>query len=485
MLSPPITGNNDLDAFLYDLQISNTNSNNGYSVDYNTGIISDPNGNIIGYLYQYIAVKYADDNTGGGFSNVQTGKSYFGIRNQKTTVESDNPSDYRWFFVDGTFGTSRFLYYWVLGGRKIKFLVDTSPPDYHWILDNGLVIDLDITVPEKTITHSEIMAETIRELEIADRAVTAAKVNIAAIESATGYLSANSVGTEQLADTAVTEFKIANAAITAAKTNIASVNALTGNLNANSVGSTQITDDAITAPKITAGAIVAGKIAANAVTANTIAAGSIVADKVATNAITSEKIIAGAIVAGKLGVGAVTANTIAAGSIVADKIATNAITSEKIIAGAIVAGKLGVGAVTASTIEASAITSEKIATDAITSNKIIAGAIVAGKLGVNAVTASTIEAGAVISTKIQAGAVTSEKIFVDKLSAITANLGSITAGSILGGNININNKFIVGPDGTTVISSGSSGARVIITNDSIKVYDGVLPTPRVIIGSLV
>ena len=445
MLSPPITGNNDLDAFLYDLQISNTNSNNGYSVDYNTGIISDPNGNIIGYLYQYIAVKYADDNTGGGFSNVQTGKSYFGIRNQKTTVESDNPSDYRWFFVDGTFGTSRFLYYWVLGGRKIKFLVDTSPPDYHWILDNGLVIDLDITVPEKTITHSEIMAETIRELEIADRAVTAAKVNIAAIESATGYLSANSVGTAQLADTAVTEFKIANAAITAAKTNIASVNALTGNLNANSVGSTQITDDAITAPKITAGAIVAGKIAANAVTANTIAAGSIVADK----------------------------------------IATNAITSEKIIAGAIVAGKLGVGAVTASTIEASAITSEKIATDAITSNKIIAGAIVAGKLGVNAVTASTIEAGAVISTKIQAGAVTSEKIFVDKLSAITANLGSITAGSILGGNININNKFIVGPDGTTVISSGSSGARVIITNDSIKVYDGVLPTPRVIIGSLV
>lgn len=64
------------------------------------------------------------------------------------------------------------------------------------------------------------------------------------------------------------------------------------------------------------------------------------------------------------------------------------------------------------------------------------------------------------------------------LSAISANLGSITAG-----DINIGDKFIVNPDGSTVIKSASTGARLEITNDVIRVYDadGVL---RVKLGNL-
>lgn len=67
---------------------------------------------------------------------------------------------------------------------------------------------------------------------------------------------------------------------------------------------------------------------------------------------------------------------------------------------------------------------------------------------------------------------------VGSLSAISANLGSITSGSI-----NINNKFIIDPDGATTIQNASTGARLLITNKAIKVYDS-LGTLRVQIGDL-
>jgi hypothetical protein len=67
---------------------------------------------------------------------------------------------------------------------------------------------------------------------------------------------------------------------------------------------------------------------------------------------------------------------------------------------------------------------------------------------------------------------------VGSLSALSANLGSITAGSL-----NINNKFVVDASGNTTINSGTSGARMELTNSTLKVYDasGVL---RVKIGNL-
>ena len=67
---------------------------------------------------------------------------------------------------------------------------------------------------------------------------------------------------------------------------------------------------------------------------------------------------------------------------------------------------------------------------------------------------------------------------VGSLSAISANLGSITSGSI-----NINNKFIIGSDGATTIQNASTGARLLITNKAIKVFDS-LGTLRVQIGDL-
>jgi hypothetical protein len=67
---------------------------------------------------------------------------------------------------------------------------------------------------------------------------------------------------------------------------------------------------------------------------------------------------------------------------------------------------------------------------------------------------------------------------VGSLSAISANLGTITAGSL-----NINNAFIVDSSGNTTIRNATTGARLLIQNNVIKVYDssGIL---RVQIGDL-
>jgi len=109
---------------------------------------------------------------------------------------------------------------------------------------------------------------------------------------------------------------------------------------------------------------------------------------------------------------------------------------------------------------------------------IVDGAITANKIAANAVTADSIAASAIIASKIATGAVTAGKISVANLAAISANLGAITAGSL-----NINNNFIVTSTGQTTIRSGTSGERLVITNNRIDVYDAS-GTLRVRMGQL-
>lgn len=70
--------------------------------------------------------------------------------------------------------------------------------------------------------------------------------------------------------------------------------------------------------------------------------------------------------------------------------------------------------------------------------------------------------GAAASTIIGPGS-----IRTGTLSAISANLGSITAGSM-----NINNKFIVGSDGTTTIQSSPTGQRSVLSAGTLLSFDG-------------
>jgi hypothetical protein len=115
------------------------------SADTGTGQIKGPVGEITGYLYKYMAVKYADSYEGSlNFSNTPTDRLYYGLRNSNDASESNNPADYVWYRATGGFGTLKFLFYIATGGRQIQFAVATTAPDTGWVQDGGGSIDLDV-----------------------------------------------------------------------------------------------------------------------------------------------------------------------------------------------------------------------------------------------------------------------------------------------------------------------------------------------------
>lgn len=122
------------------------------SADPNTGEIKGPTGEVIAYLYKYLAVKYADSADGVlNFSDSPTNREYYGLRNNNDASESSNPADYIWKRVAGGFGLTKLLWYQTTGGRQTQFAVSETAPDVGWLSDTGTSIDLDIitsgTVP--------------------------------------------------------------------------------------------------------------------------------------------------------------------------------------------------------------------------------------------------------------------------------------------------------------------------------------------------
>jgi len=343
MNNPPITGINELDAYLYSLHLTIQDSNDTSST---LPPVDPTTGNPVVYPLQYISIKYADDNVGGGFSDVPTYKTYWGIHNSSSSVESINPSDYTWYPTTAGFGTLIFVYFLCIGARSIKFYVDTTPPSYKWVKEPGVSIDLDSLVPAETISFNELMDAAVTELKLADAAVTATKTNIAALNQATGGLNPLTVDAAQIMNNAVTELKILNGAITNDK----------------------IYANAVTADKIAANAIGANQIAANAVTAVKLEAGSVTADKITSGAVTSDKITANAVTSIKINAGAITSDKIAANSITAGLIAaSNVITSSAQISDAIITNaKIANAAITSAKIGTAEVSTLSIAGNAVT-----------------------------------------------------------------------------------------------------------------------
>jgi hypothetical protein len=120
------------------------NFGSNVSIDVNTGIVAGPSGGI-GYLYKYLDIKYATSFDGSiGFSNSPTGATYYGSRNNNSSVESTNPADYIWTAVTGGFGTTKFIWYATSGGRQINVVASATSPGTSYLVDSGTAIDLDV-----------------------------------------------------------------------------------------------------------------------------------------------------------------------------------------------------------------------------------------------------------------------------------------------------------------------------------------------------
>jgi hypothetical protein len=115
------------------------------AVNPNSGQITTSSFGVVGYLYKYLNVKYADSFDGQlNFSNSPTNRLYYGLRNNDSSVESTLYSDYVWTEVPGGFGTTKFFWYATSGGRQIQTTVATTAPAYEWAVDPGTAIDLDL-----------------------------------------------------------------------------------------------------------------------------------------------------------------------------------------------------------------------------------------------------------------------------------------------------------------------------------------------------
>lgn len=115
------------------------------AVNPNSGQITTSSFGVVGYLYKYLNVKYADSFDGQlNFSNSPTNRLYYGLRNNDSSVESTLYSDYVWTEVPGGFGSTKFFWYATSGGRQIQTTVATTAPAPEWTVDPGTAIDLDL-----------------------------------------------------------------------------------------------------------------------------------------------------------------------------------------------------------------------------------------------------------------------------------------------------------------------------------------------------
>lgn len=91
---------------------------------------------------QYMAIKFATDSVGTGFSDDPTNAEFYGIATSDTNTISTDPLDYEW--SPFSFGTTYQMYYRSFGGRNISLVPAQNKPIGYIPFIYGSTINLDV-----------------------------------------------------------------------------------------------------------------------------------------------------------------------------------------------------------------------------------------------------------------------------------------------------------------------------------------------------
>lgn len=179
----------------------------------------------------------------------------------------------------------------------------------------------------------------------------------------------------------------------------------------------------------------------------------------------------------------ITATDISDGAISTPKLAANAIEADKIAALAVTTAKLAALAVSADKIAANAVTADKIAALAITAGKIAANTITADKMSISQLSAITADLGMVTAGTFQTTSGTGPRVVVSSSGSFPIWIGNGSIVNTANGKLYMDTSGNLVYKGKLSVKSASSGARLELTESSMRVYDasGVL---RVKIGDL-
>jgi len=462
----------------------------GLQANIQTGEITAPGDPaVVGYLYQFINVRYANNETGTqDFSSSPTNRAYFGLRNSTASAGSNNPADYIWTEVTGGFSTNKFLFYTAVGGRQIFFTVATSSPGSNFAqVQDGVAIDLDdVTVagqpgptgpqgpsgpqgasgPQGPSGPSGPSGPIGPSGPAGDKYATTSTTTLTigtgsktlTVDTGLSYTPSQSVliahdATNEMTGT-VTTYATGNGQM------VANVTSTTGSGTYSSwdvnitgavgvpgatgpqgdTGPTGATGaDGATGPAGATGPGTRGPIALAFVITTATPIGASAATLTGWFSAARTNVVA------PIGVGLspITGDTaqfyypVTNVGVVLQYDGTNwnnvtgqVIDGNLIVTGTIAANQIAANAITAGKIQASAVTTDKLDANSVTAVKIQANAVTADKIDANAVTAVKIQANAVTSDKIIANAITAAKIDTDAVTAVKIQAGAVTAGKI-------------------------------------------------------
>jgi len=91
---------------------------------------------------QWMAIKFATDSVGTGFSDDPTNATFYGIATADTNTASTDPLDYEWSPFD--FGTTNQMFYRCFGGRNISLVPAENKPIGYIPYIYGSTLNLDV-----------------------------------------------------------------------------------------------------------------------------------------------------------------------------------------------------------------------------------------------------------------------------------------------------------------------------------------------------